>query len=81
MASSIGERLQGCFRTVFPALGPDEIRRASTESVGSWDSLATVTLVALIEEEFGVTISPRDYEDMVSFDLVARFLQGKRLDA
>jgi acyl carrier protein len=52
------ERLTECFRSVFPDLSSDEILRASSASVATWDSLATVTLVSLIEEEFGVTISP-----------------------
>ena len=78
---SVEERLQECFSTVFPNLSADEIRRSSSASVATWDSLATVTLISLIEEEFGVTIAPDEYEFIVSFDLVNQWLQGKTVNA
>ena len=75
--SDLEQRLAECFRTVFPNLTADEIARASAVSIPSWDSLATVTLVALIEEEFEVTISPDDYEYLVSFDLVKHCVESR----
>lgn len=75
------ERLTECFRSVFPDLSSDEIPRASSASVATWDSLATVTLVSLIEEEFGVTISPDEYEYLVSFDLARECLKSKTVNA
>ncbi|HWN10316.1 MAG TPA: acyl carrier protein [Pyrinomonadaceae bacterium] len=79
--SNVEERLKECFGTVFPNLSADEILRASSASVATWDSLATVTLVSLIEEEFGVTIAPEEYEYIVSFDLVNACLQSKTINA
>lgn len=78
---NVEERLEECFSTVFPNLSSDEILHASTASVATWDSLATVTLVSLIEEEFGVTIAPEEYEYIVSFDLVNQCLQSKTINA
>jgi len=78
---SIEERLANCFQTVFPDLSPEEIPRASSASVATWDSLATVTLVAVIEEEFGITIVPEEYEYMVSFDLASQCLESKAVNA
>lgn len=75
------ERLQECFSNVFPNLSSEEILRASSASVATWDSLATVTLVSLIEEEFGVTISPDEYEYIVSFDLAMECLKSKTVNA
>lgn len=63
-------RLVKCFAAVFPGLSPEEIARANVNSVGSWDSMATLTLVALIEEEFNVSIDPRDREELTSFELI-----------
>lgn len=71
------ERLQECFRIVFPNLSAEEILRASSASVATWDSLATVTLVSVIEEEFGVTISPDEYDYLISFDLARECLKSK----
>lgn len=78
---SIQERLADCFKTVFPDLSPEEIPRASSASVATWDSLATVTLVAVIEEEFGITIVPEEYEYMASFDLAGQCLESKVVNA
>jgi len=75
------ERLKECFRSVFPNLSDDEILRASSASIATWDSLATVTLVSLIEEEFGVTIAPDEYEYLVSFDLAREWLKSKTVNA
>jgi acyl carrier protein len=75
------ERLQKCFAAVFPNLSDDEILRASSASVATWDSLATVTLVSVIEEEFGITIAPEEYEYMISFDLVSQCLESKTVNA
>ncbi len=79
--SNMEERLKECFMTVFPNLSADEIPHSSTASVATWDSLATVTLISLIEEEFGVTIAPEEYEYIVSFELVNQCLRSKTVSA
>ena len=71
------ERLTSCFSTVFPDLAPDEIPRASMASVGKWDSLATITLLTVIEEEFGLQIPPDDLEQFASFELILAYLEGR----
>lgn len=79
--SNMEERLQKCFSVVFPDLSGDEILRCSSASVATWDSLATVTLVSVIEEEFATTIAPDDYEYMISFELVSQCLESKTVNA
>jgi acyl carrier protein len=71
-------RLVKCFAAVFPRLSPEEIERANINSISAWDSLATLTLTSLIEEEFGVSIDPRDREDLVSFDLIVAYLRSDK---
>jgi acyl carrier protein len=71
------ERLASCFSVVFPDLNADEIKRASNTSVATWDSLATVTLISLIEEEFKLSLPPDDFEYLVSFDLTADCLKRR----
>jgi acyl carrier protein len=63
------ERLVRCFSTVFPQLTESEIPRANQSSVANWDSLATVTLISVIEEEFDLVVAPEDIENIISFDL------------
>jgi acyl carrier protein len=61
-------RLIRCFASVFPGLTEDEVRNCSTESIGMWDSLSSVTLAAVIEEEFGVSIDPDELAQLNSFE-------------
>lgn len=70
-------RLRKCFADLFPQLAPAQIDQATTENVAEWDSVATVTLVTLIEEEFGVAIDFEDLETLTSFELIAAHLEGR----
>jgi acyl carrier protein len=74
------DRLASCFAVVFPDLSAAEIRRASNTSVATWDSLATVTLISLIEEEFTISLPPDDFEYLVSFDLTADCLKRRTVN-
>ena len=69
-------RLERCFAAVFPDLSPDEIERASPATVASWDSLANVTLVSVIEEEFGVQLPLDDPDWTPSFQLLLAHLDS-----
>jgi acyl carrier protein len=71
-------RLAKCFAAVFPDLTDREMRAASPASVGSWDSLASVTLLSVLEEEFNVEIAPEDAAQLVSFELVLDYLQNEK---
>lgn len=73
--SDVHERLVKCFAAAFPRLSAAEIPRANVNSVSAWDSLATLTLTSLIEEEFSVVIDPRDRQDLVSFELILDHLK------
>ena len=71
-------RLIACFSVVFPELSVDEIPHASVASVGNWDSLAAVTLQAVVEEEFGIELAQEDLEQFVSFDLLLDYLTSQQ---
>lgn len=66
-----------CFSAVFPSLSPQEIHKASIASIGNWDSLATVNLIALIEEEYQIHVSAADLEQMASFELILDYLEQR----
>lgn len=73
-------RLVRCFRAVFPRYSGDvELLRPS--SAGDWDSIASVTLLTLIQEEFKVEIGPEDLEYLSSFKSAEKFLRGRIEDA
>lgn len=67
----LGKRLAACFSAVLPELTADEIPEASATSVKSWDSVVTITLIAVVEEEFEISI---DVEDPAEFDSFQRIL-------
>jgi acyl dehydratase/acyl carrier protein len=46
----------------------------------AWDSLASMTLVSLVEERFGVTLSTRDIMKMQTIGLARTVLRGKGVD-
>jgi len=69
------ELLIDCFTAVFPNLGREEIPNATMASVGEWDSLASINLIAVIQEEFAVEIKPEEYESITSFDLILDLLK------
>jgi acyl carrier protein len=71
------QRLIQCFSATFPGLSEREIVSASTDSVGDWDSVMTVTLAALVEEEFDVAFAPEEIASLTSFAAIERKLREK----
>ena len=72
---NLEHRLVRCFSSVFPDLDEEQIRSASIESVPGWHSLASVTLISVIQEEFGVQVSLTDLPNLVSFSAVQGYVQ------
>jgi acyl carrier protein len=70
------DRLLRCFSSVFPNLTPDQLRLASVQNVPEWDSLAALTLLAVLQEEFAVQIDFGDLPSLDSFDSVRRYLDS-----
>jgi acyl carrier protein len=65
-----------CFASVFPTLSEEEIQNATTESIGIWDSVSTVTLVAVIQEELNIEIDPEIIPELDSFQAFRNYLFG-----
>lgn len=53
--NDLDARLTRCLAVAFPDLRESQIPSATVEDTASWDSMGTLTLAALIEEEFGIT--------------------------
>jgi acyl carrier protein len=68
-------RLASCFATALPGTSDAEIREAKLDVTPGWDSATTLTLISLIEEEFGCTLSFDRAAEMVSFDAVAAIVR------
>ena len=73
-------RLVECFLAVFPELTTDEITNACSTSVPGWDSAAVVTLLAVIEEAFGISIEVDDPARFDSFTGILGYLREAEND-
>lgn len=75
--TSTHDRIANCFANVFPDIDAAEIPRASTASLAAWDSVAHITLLSAISEDFGVELEPEDFEELTSFALIVDHLENR----
>jgi len=72
-------RLRACFHRVFPKLSDEQTLAARAGRLAEWDSVASITLLVLIEEEFGVAVDPGDFEEGLSFQGLLGRIQGSNM--
>ena len=77
--TELEDRLVRCFASIFPTLADEEIQAADLEPLTGTDSLAGVTLVALIDQEFGVEIDLEGLLALGTFEAVYRYLREQQL--
>jgi acyl carrier protein len=77
--NDLRQRLAQCFSVVFPDLKMPEVYSASSSSVAAWDSMAAIILANVIEEEFRVKLDYDVLPELVSFDLMANYLESDHL--
>lgn len=68
------DRLMNCFQVVFPDMPEEQIQTASTATVANWDSVAAITLMNVIEDEFGMEMDLDDLADLDSFEKLHAYL-------
>jgi acyl carrier protein len=73
--NEIQEKLSHCFSLAFPKLDAGQRTTASIENTSGWDSVAQVTLLTLIGEEFGIDIDFEEFEGATSFETLAGRIQ------
>lgn len=73
------QHLIQCFAAVFPSLPEEQIPGSSVENVAEWDSLATVTLASVLDQEFGASIDVFDLPELRSFEDVQDYLKKRNL--
>ena len=71
---NIQAQLTRCFSAVFPNLPEQHIITASHETVAGWDSVAAATLVATIEEEFGIEFDVEVIGNLTSYQSIFNYL-------
>lgn len=81
LKTEIAAQLEDCLSVVFPNAPRKELSRASISSTAGWDSLATLTLVNVIEETFQISVPPDDLEEFLSFEMILAYLSRPALRA
>lgn len=70
----IRQRLINCFQVVFPDMPADEVPAASTATVANWDSVAAITMMNVLEDEFGMEMDLDDLAELDSFEKIHAYL-------
>jgi acyl carrier protein len=73
--SDLRARLVNCFQTVFPDMPADQVAAASQDSVEKWDSVAGITLISVIEDEFSAKADLERMSDLTSFAAILAYLR------
>ncbi len=68
------DRLMRCFVSAFPNATRDEIRAAKFDAMPGWDSLRGVTLLAVLDEEFGLQVDLPELLELETFNSVKQHL-------
>ena len=73
---SVNVRLAKCFRAVLPEYSGD-IEQVRPADSGEWDSLAAVSLLLAIREEFDIHVPPQDLDRLVSFKSAEQYISQR----
>jgi acyl carrier protein len=74
--TNVKPRLERCFQAVFPGLPEAELSAATQDSVETWDSVAMITLVNVIDEEFNIQLDLERLDQLNSFESLYAYLQN-----
>ena len=58
----------------------EEVETATMESVDKWDSIGQMTLVAMIEDEFGIELDPDEVMQFTSFEAGKNILKNHNIE-
>lgn len=75
--TDLDTKLVCCFHAVFPDLNVAQIRSAATTSLPAWDSVAMISLLNVIAEEFGIDIDWEKLDEITSYTAI-RSMVAKR---
>lgn len=69
--NQVTRKLAHCFSLTFPNLPPERILAASADNLAEWDSIAHITLLTVIGEQFGIDVDFEEFEGALSFEALA----------
>jgi acyl carrier protein len=73
--TQLDDRLVRCFLSAFPTLTQADLQTAVLTRLADLDSLAGVTLVALIDDEFGIDMDLEGLLELGTFQSVRQYLR------
>lgn len=75
--TELDNRLIRCISSIFPYLTDEDVRELDVTYLMGTDSLAAVTLVALIDDEFDVILDAETLVKLGSFHAIRQYLSEK----
>ena len=72
--TTLRNRVADCFCALFPNRSREELLSASRELIPEWDSLAGVTLLILLQQEFHIDIDLTELEHFNSVQAVLDYV-------
>ena len=75
--NNIEQRVAQCFLNVFEDVKEKDLARASQASIPQWDSVAHVTLLSAVAEEFSLELEDESFEALTSYALILDFVEGQ----
>lgn len=75
--AELDDRLIRCVSSVFPNLSEEDIQASDVAQLMEADSLAAVTLVAVLDEEFGLNLDLEGLVKLGSFQALQRHLRER----
>ena len=76
MTDALKDRTIDCFGALFPNYTRAQLLTASRESIPEWDSLAGVTLLTLLQQEFQLEIDLAELEHFNSVKAVLDYVEA-----
>ncbi len=76
--NGIEARVTQCFENVFPDVRAGEIQAASIDTLEAWDSVAHITLLTAVSEEFGIDFEPEEYVDLISYPQILNAVRSRQ---
>ena len=58
----------------------EEVENATMETVDKWDSIGQMSLVAMIEDEFGIEMEPDEVMQFTSFEAGKNILKNHNIE-
>lgn len=73
----VSSRLEETFRSVFGRAADGDPRSMSGRTHAQWDSIAHITLILAVEQEFSIALTPEEVSDACSFEAMESLVKRK----